>query len=56
VVVGAKAGILPVPGTINQNRLDENLGAAKVVLTVGDLNEIESAAARIQVEGARDPE
>ncbi|MEK7780042.1 MAG: hypothetical protein AAB370_00910 [Verrucomicrobiota bacterium] len=36
--------------------MDENLGAAKVELTVDDLNEIESAAATIKVEGARYPE
>lgn len=38
------------------NRLDENLGAAKVELTVADLNKIESAASKIKVEGARYPE
>ena len=38
------------------NRLDENLGAAKVELTVADLGEIDGAAAKIKVEGARYPE
>jgi len=38
------------------NRLDENLGAAKVELTGDDLSEIENAASKIKVEGARYPE
>jgi hypothetical protein len=37
-------------------RLDENLGAAAVELTADDLDEIERAAAQIQVQGARYPE
>jgi len=37
-------------------RLDENLAAAAIELTVGDLAEIENAAAEIQVQGARYPE
>jgi hypothetical protein len=37
-------------------RLDENLGAAAVELTADDLSEIESAAAQIEVQGARYPE
>ncbi len=38
------------------HRLDENLGAANVELTAGDLRDIENAAAKIKVEGARYPE
>ena len=37
-------------------RLDENLGAATIELTADDLGEIDSAAAQIQVQGARYPE
>ncbi len=47
--------IVPIPGTTKLHRLEENLGAADVVLTGEDLAEIERAAADIQVEGARYP-
>jgi aryl-alcohol dehydrogenase-like predicted oxidoreductase len=47
---------MPIPGTTNLHRLDENLGAAKVELTADDLRAIESAASKIKVEGARYPE
>ena len=55
-LLAQKPWIVPIPGTTKLNRLDENIGAAKVELTAGDLNEIESAAAKIKVEGARYPE
>ena len=42
-----------IPGTTKLHRLDENLGAAAVELTAEDLRDIESAAAKIKVEGAR---
>jgi aryl-alcohol dehydrogenase-like predicted oxidoreductase len=45
--------IIPIFGTTKLNRLEENLGAAAVELTVDDLREIDSAAARIRVHGAR---
>jgi aryl-alcohol dehydrogenase-like predicted oxidoreductase len=48
--------IVPIPGTRRVERLDENLGAAAVALTADDLDEIERAAAQIQVQGARYPE
>jgi aryl-alcohol dehydrogenase-like predicted oxidoreductase len=48
--------IVPIPGTTNLHRLDENLGAAALVLTSGDIREIESAASKVTVEGARYPE
>jgi aryl-alcohol dehydrogenase-like predicted oxidoreductase len=48
--------IVPIPGTTKLNRLDENLGAVKVELTPDDLRDIESAASKIKVEGARYPE
>ncbi len=48
--------IVPIPGTRRLERLDENMGAADVALTSGDLQEIEDAAARITVQGARYPE
>jgi aryl-alcohol dehydrogenase-like predicted oxidoreductase len=51
-----KPWIVPIPGTTKLHRLDENLGAAALDLTSGDLREIESAASKITVEGARYPE
>ncbi|OJW17045.1 MAG: aldehyde oxidase [Planctomycetales bacterium 71-10] len=48
--------IVPIPGTTKLHRLEENLGAAAVELTADDLAGIESAAAKITVQGARYPE
>ena len=48
--------IVPIPGTRRLERLDENLAAATLELTPDDLAEIDSAAAQIQVQGARYPE
>jgi len=48
--------IVPIPGTTNLHRLEENIGAAAVELTSHDLQEIESASSKIKVEGARYPE
>jgi aryl-alcohol dehydrogenase-like predicted oxidoreductase len=48
--------IVPIPGTKRLSRLEENIGAADVELTDGDLREIEDVAARIEVQGARYPE
>lgn len=48
--------IVPIPGTTKLSRLEENLGAAEVELSQADLREIESAAARITIQGARYPE
>jgi len=45
--------IVPIPGTTKLHRLEENLGAADVVLSQGDLEEIQKAAAQIQIEGER---
>ena len=55
-LLAQKPWIVPIPGTTKLHRLDENLGAAAVELTPEDLRDIESAAARIKVEGARYPE
>ena len=44
---------MPIPGTTKLTRLEENLGAANVELTAGDLREIDDAASRIEVHGAR---
>jgi aryl-alcohol dehydrogenase-like predicted oxidoreductase len=48
--------IVPIPGTRRLGRLEENIAAADVELTPGDLTQIETAAAQIQVHGARYPE
>jgi len=55
-LLAQKPWIVPIPGTTKLERLDENLGAGAVELTAGDLREIDSAASKIQVEGARYPE
>ena len=51
-----KPWIVPIPGTTKVARLEENLGAAAVELTAEDLREIEGAASKIQIQGARYPE
>ncbi len=55
-LLAQKPWIVPIPGTTKLHRLEENLGAADVELTTGDLAEIEQAAAAIQIEGERYPE
>ena len=55
-LLAQKPWIVPIPGTTKRNRLEENIGAAAVELTAGDLREIESAAAKITVQGARYPQ
>jgi aryl-alcohol dehydrogenase-like predicted oxidoreductase len=55
-LLAQKPWIVPIPGTTKPHRLEENLGAADVKLTADDLREIESAASKIQVQGARYPE
>ncbi len=48
--------IVPIPGTTKLSRLEENLGAVEIELSSDDLRAIDSAAAKIKVEGARYPE
>jgi aryl-alcohol dehydrogenase-like predicted oxidoreductase len=55
-LLAQKPWIVPIPGTTKLNRLEENIGATEVELTQHDLNEIETAASRIDVQGARYPE
>jgi aryl-alcohol dehydrogenase-like predicted oxidoreductase len=55
-LLAQKPWIVPIPGTTKPARLEENIGAATVELTADDLREIESAAAKITVHGARYPE
>ena len=55
-LLAQKPWIAPIPGTTKLQRLEENIGAAEIELTSADLREIESAASKITVEGARYPE
>jgi aryl-alcohol dehydrogenase-like predicted oxidoreductase len=55
-LLAQKPWIVPIPGTTKRSRLEENIGAVNVELTPGDLQEIETAAAKIEVQGARYPE
>jgi aryl-alcohol dehydrogenase-like predicted oxidoreductase len=55
-LLGQKPWIVPIPGTTKLKRLEENIGAASTELTSDDLREIESAASKITVQGARYPE
>jgi len=55
-LLAQKPWIVPIPGTTKLHRLEENIGALNVELTADDLAEIDSAAAKIQVVGARYPE
>lgn len=55
-LLAQKPWIVPIPGTTKLHRLEENIGAADVELTTDDLREIENAASKITVQGARLPE
>jgi aryl-alcohol dehydrogenase-like predicted oxidoreductase len=55
-VPAQKPWIVPIPGTTKLERLEENIGAVNIELTPEDLRDIESAASKIKVEGARYPE
>ena len=55
-LLAQKPWIVPIPGTTKLNRLEENIGAVGVELTSDDLREIDDAASKITVAGARYPE
>ncbi|MDP8979381.1 MAG: aldo/keto reductase [Acidobacteriota bacterium] len=55
-LLAQKPWIVPIPGTTKLHRLDENLGALSVELTPADLRDIDGAASKITVQGARYPE
>ncbi len=55
-LLAQKPWIVPIPGTTKLHRLDENIGAVSVELTPDDLVDIENAASKITVQGARYPE
>ena len=55
-LLAQKPWVVPIPGTTKLHRLRENIGAASVQLTPEDLRELESAASKITIQGARYPE
>ena len=55
-LLAQKPWIVPIPGTTKLHRLEENLGAVSLELTPDDLRDINTAAAKITVQGARYPE
>jgi aryl-alcohol dehydrogenase-like predicted oxidoreductase len=55
-LLAQKPWIVPIPGTTKLNRLEENLGAVNLELTEDDLKQIDEAASRLKLEGARLPE
>jgi aryl-alcohol dehydrogenase-like predicted oxidoreductase len=55
-LLAQKPWIVPIPGTTKLHRLEENIGAVAIHLTAEDLQQIEDAASKIEIEGARYPE
>jgi aryl-alcohol dehydrogenase-like predicted oxidoreductase len=55
-LLAQKSWIVPIPGTTKLERLEENIGAAAIELTLEDLRDIDSASSEITVQGARYPE
>jgi len=55
-LLAQKSWIVPIPGTTKLNRLQENIGATALQLTSDDVAQIESAASKIEIQGARYPE
>jgi len=55
-LLAQKPWIVPIPGTTKLHRLEENIGAASIELTADDLRDIEDAASKVKVQGARYPE
>jgi aryl-alcohol dehydrogenase-like predicted oxidoreductase len=55
-ILAQKPWMVPIPGTTKLHRVEENIGAAAVALTPGDLRQIDSATSKIPVQGARYPE
>jgi aryl-alcohol dehydrogenase-like predicted oxidoreductase len=55
-LLAQKPWIVPIPGTTKLHRLEENIGAVEIELNSDDLKEIDTAASKIKLEGARLPE
>lgn len=52
-LLAQKPWIVPIPGTTKLTRLEENMAAASIELTVSDLQELSTATAQISAKGAR---
>ena len=55
-LLAQKPWIVPIPGTTKLQRLEENIGAVNIELSPDDLRELDIAASKIAVQGARYPE
>lgn len=55
-ILAQKPWMVPIPGTTKLHRLEENMGAANIELTADDLRQIDDAASKVEVVGARYPE
>jgi aryl-alcohol dehydrogenase-like predicted oxidoreductase len=55
-LLAQKPWIVPIPGTTKLSRLEENIGAVRLELTPDDLRDIDGAASKIDIQGARYPE
>lgn len=55
-LLARKPWIVPIPGTTKLHRLEENLAAADVTLSAGELDRLTEASARIEIEGGRYPD
>jgi aryl-alcohol dehydrogenase-like predicted oxidoreductase len=55
-LLAQKPWIVPIPGTTKLHRLEENIGASSIQLSAEDLRELDVAASKIAVQGARYPE
>ncbi|MFZ0686307.1 MAG: aldo/keto reductase [Terriglobales bacterium] len=55
-ILAQKPWIVPIPGTTKLHRLEENLGAANVALSAHDLQRLDEATSKINIQGARYPE
>jgi aryl-alcohol dehydrogenase-like predicted oxidoreductase len=55
-LLAQKPWIVPIPGTTKTHRLEENIGAVNIELSAEDLRELDIAASKITVQGARYPE
>lgn len=55
-LLAKKPWIVPIPGTTKLHRLEENIGAASVTLTAGDVQQLDEVTSKINLQGARYPE
>ena len=52
-LLAQKSWIVPIPGTTKSNRLKENVGSIEIILSDNDLEEINAAITKIEIQGAR---